>query len=43
MMVKTRCDYCGAIEITIASVGRICMFCGKGIMEVVKEVKEGYG
>jgi len=31
-MVKTKCNKCGAIERTIASIHAKCMFCKEGIM-----------
>lgn len=31
-MVKTKCNYCGAVEHTKASIGRACWFCDIGRM-----------
>lgn len=33
-MVTTSCNYCGAIERTLASMGSKCYWCGKGIMKL---------
>ena len=32
-MIKTKCNKCGAMESTAASVGAKCFFCNEGIMK----------